>query len=239
MERSGDLTVEAAHSAREAMQRMASSHYDVIISDYQMPDIDGLQYLRMVREKDPDIPFILFTGRGREEVVIEACNAGVTSYVQKGIDIDAQFTELEHRVKQAAARLAAEEELRTKKLQANMAMDLARIASWEYDPWKGLYKFDDIFYDLYGTDARQEGGYLLSPERYLQGFVHPDDHEYVSQMILKGFNGNSPEGQLQIRHRMVRRDGEIRAMLVRAEMMIDANGNLLKIIGVSQDITER
>ena len=68
---------------------MARSHYDAVISDYQMPDVDGLQYLKKVRGTDKDLPFVLFTGRGREEVVIEAYNSGVSFYVQKGGDPNA------------------------------------------------------------------------------------------------------------------------------------------------------
>ena len=50
---------------------------------------------------DEDIPFILFTGRGREEVVIEAINNGVDFYLQKGGDPKAQFAELGHKIKKA------------------------------------------------------------------------------------------------------------------------------------------
>lgn len=77
-----------------------------------MPEMDGLALLRKVRESWPDIPFILFTGRGREEVVIEALNRGADFYLQKGGDPKAQFTELAHKIKQAVIARKASSELK-------------------------------------------------------------------------------------------------------------------------------
>lgn len=166
LESSGDLHVDTANSVAMAEKALSRSQYDAIISDYKMPRTNGLEFLKMVREQDKDIPFILLTGRSREDIAVEACNSGVSSYVQKGGDMDAQFTEVEHKVKQAVAKHTAEMDLFVKAQQARIAMDMARIASWEYDGRTHLFKFDDIFYELYGTDAIQEGGYIVSPETY-------------------------------------------------------------------------
>jgi CheY-like chemotaxis protein len=76
MERFGNLSVDTSPSADEALVKIASNSYDGIVSDYQMPGMDGIGLLQEVRQKFGDIPFILFTGRGREEVVIQAINHG-------------------------------------------------------------------------------------------------------------------------------------------------------------------
>ncbi len=59
-------------SAQEAMKIIPSEKYDAIISDYQMPDMNGIDFLKQVRASGNPVPFIIFTGRGREEVVIQA-----------------------------------------------------------------------------------------------------------------------------------------------------------------------
>lgn len=112
LEASGEFTVTTTTSAEKSLELLSTRLYDAIISDYQMPDIDGIALLKIVREKYDDTPFILFTGRGREEVVIEAINNGADFYIQKGGDPESQFAELAHKIRQAVRRRETERELR-------------------------------------------------------------------------------------------------------------------------------
>lgn len=105
------FTVDIAESATEALTRLGQIPYDAIISDYQMPVMDGISFLKYLRENRNNIPFILFTGKGREEVVIEALNHGADYYLQKGGQPKAQFTELIHKVRLAIEKRQAEKEL--------------------------------------------------------------------------------------------------------------------------------
>jgi DNA-binding response OmpR family regulator len=238
LERNGDLNVDMATSVKEATEAMARSHYDALISDYQMPGEDGLQYLKKVRERDKDIPFILFTGRGREEVVIEACNSGVSFYVQKGGDPNAQFFELEHKIKQAVSKRSAEDSLVVKKYQAAMAMDLARVATFEFDVRADQFRFDDLFYHLYKTDAFKEGGYVMGLDKYFREFIHPEDLGRVLEFMRGGCEHLSPGGYAEIEHRIIRRDGEVRYIIVRVGKIDDPNGKPLTVYGISYDITD-
>ena len=101
LEKTGDIVVHTAPSAHAALSLMKSTDYDAIISDYQMPGMDGIELLKQVRRSGNTIPFILFTGRGREEVVIQALNEGADYYLQKGGDPKSQFAELSHKIRQA------------------------------------------------------------------------------------------------------------------------------------------
>ena len=83
LERSGEFAFETTLSAKGALELLASRPFDAIISDYQMPGMDGIELLKKVRSMHGDIPFILFTGKGREEVVIQAINHGADFYLQK------------------------------------------------------------------------------------------------------------------------------------------------------------
>lgn len=109
LERRSDISVSVADSVTNALNLLDTFPFDVIISDYQMPGTDGIGFLKILKEKHCNIPFILFTGRGREEVVIEAINNGATYYIQKGGDPKSQFAELDHKIREASRRRQAEE----------------------------------------------------------------------------------------------------------------------------------
>ncbi|HOT03885.1 MAG TPA: PAS domain S-box protein [Methanolinea sp.] len=101
IERTREFQVSTANSAHEALERLAITPFDAIVSDYQMPGMDGIAFLQTLRSRGDETPFIIFTGKGREEVVIEALNNGADFYLQKGGDPKAQFTELVHKIKRA------------------------------------------------------------------------------------------------------------------------------------------
>lgn len=105
--RCGEFTVDTMTSAQKALKLPHTPAYDVIVSDYQMPGMDGIEFLKVVREKFGDIPFILFATRSGEEVLIDAINYGADYYIQKGVHQDAQFAELIHKIKQAVEKKRA------------------------------------------------------------------------------------------------------------------------------------
>jgi PAS domain S-box-containing protein len=104
LERTKEFVVDTAESVLEALDHMGNFGYDAVISDYDMPDQDGISFLRKLRSSGNDIPFIIFTGRGREEVVIEAINNGVDFYLQKGGQLKPTYAELSHKLKIAIER---------------------------------------------------------------------------------------------------------------------------------------
>ncbi|MFA6362386.1 PAS domain S-box protein [Methanoregula sp.] len=109
LQKTGEISVETADSAAAALDKFKTGTYDVIVSDYDMPGMDGLALLKKLRADGEKIPFILFTGKGREEIVIAALNNGVTFYLQKGTDTVAQYAELTHKIRIADRQYRAEQ----------------------------------------------------------------------------------------------------------------------------------
>jgi len=112
LEEKGLFSVDTVLSAQKALLKISEKKYDAIISDFQMPVMDGIEFLKRVRASGNTVPFIIFTGRGREEIVIQAINEGADFYLQKGGDPTAQFAELAHKIRQAIARRQAETSIR-------------------------------------------------------------------------------------------------------------------------------
>jgi PAS domain S-box-containing protein len=108
LEENEGFSVHCTLSGDEALGMMAARKFDAVVSDYQMPGMDGITLLKKVRATNKTLPFILFTGKGREEVAIEALNEGADFYLQKGGAARVQYAELAHKIRMAAERRSAE-----------------------------------------------------------------------------------------------------------------------------------
>lgn len=100
LEKGRGITVYTATSGDTALEMLKERRYDAIISDYAMPGMNGIEFMKRVRAMGDDTPFVIFTGRGREDVVIDALNFGADLYVEKGPDPNSQFSDIVSRIKQ-------------------------------------------------------------------------------------------------------------------------------------------
>jgi DNA-binding response OmpR family regulator len=124
LERSGKFSVDIITSSLAALTLQSKNNYDAIISDYQMPEMNGIEFLKKIRSSGNTIPFILFTGRRREEVVIQALNEGADFYLQKGGEPVSMFAELSHKIRYAVMRRHAEDSLKQNEAQLRQIIDL-------------------------------------------------------------------------------------------------------------------
>jgi PAS domain S-box-containing protein len=128
LERESDaLSVAVETSASAGLEHIESSPVDCVVSDYDMPGKDGLEFLRAVREREPDLPFVLFTGKGSEEIASAAVSAGVSDYLQKVSGTD-QFTVLANRIENLVSQSRAEATLERKIHQQEAIATLAQRA---------------------------------------------------------------------------------------------------------------
>lgn len=103
-----EFTLTTAASVVEGLNLLENEDFDCIISDYDMPTTNGIEFLEIVRKQYPDLPFILYTGKGSEEVASEAIASGVTDYMQKETGTD-QYEVLANRVRNAVENYRAQE----------------------------------------------------------------------------------------------------------------------------------
>ena len=180
LEETGEFTLATSLLATEALQRPDISLFDAIISDYEMPRMDGIAFLKAVRESHGDVPFILFTGKGREEVVIEAINNGADFYLQKGGDPTAQFAELAHKIKKALERKRADLALQESERRYRNLYQYALVGLFETRLVDAkVIACNQRYCDLVGFSTIEEA----MGSDILQLYDNPDDRKEVSRIL--------------------------------------------------------
>ncbi len=195
LEMEKDIRVETINSATQGLDQLDLMNYDVIVSDFQMPHMDGIEFLKQVRAVKGDIPFILFTGRGREEVVIEAINSGADFYLQKGGQPKAQFAELAHKIRQLVRRTSVEG-----MLQQNETWFQTIIR--HSDEIITLLNRDGVI--IYASPPIQPMlGYkaMSMTGKKQMDLVHPDDGTAVSNEFSRAFEKDHPRTPVRYRIR--------------------------------------
>ncbi|MFC6953318.1 PAS domain-containing protein [Halorubellus litoreus] len=154
------ISVVTATTADDALDVLAETDVDCVVSDYDLEHRTGLAFLKTVRENHADVPFILFTGKGSEAVAADAISAGVTDYLQKGGR--EQYALLANRVENAVDAARAERELeRTREKTAQLhghAADIAGASSRDAVVDAALSAADDILeFHVYGLYEAVDG----------------------------------------------------------------------------------
>ena len=223
------FSVETATNASEGLTRLADDAFECVVSDYDMPGRNGIEFLKAVREDSPDLPFVLYTGKGSEEVASEAISAGVTDYLQKHRDTD-RYELLATRVETAVAQHRTERELSRKNDLFRKVQDLAAVGAWEWYPQERDGYYSDSVYDIYGVDSWSD----RSPDADIRKFYHPDDREALRTAFRTAIDTGEP---YDIEARIVTPDGTEKWVRTRGDPQF-ADGECVRIRGTIQDITE-
>jgi PAS domain S-box-containing protein len=229
----GPFEIDSALNANEAFKKLKSNHYDAIISDYEMPLKDGLQFLSELREQKNDIPFILFTGKGREEVAIKALNLGSDAYINKQGKPETVYGELSDALvktieRRNSRKLLKESESKYRKLVENSLQGIAIIQG----PEPKFVFINTAMERIFGFSLEEI--LAMSPEEITQ-WVHPDDREILFSRFGKRLKGERCDSGYEFRG--FHKDGTVRWVEV-CSILIEYNGKP-SVQGVFLDITER
>jgi len=221
--------VETAVSADEGMAIIADDPPDCVVSDYNMPGRNGLEFLEAVRELYPDLPFILFTGRGSEQVASDAIAADVTDYLQKGPGSE-QYELLVNRIRNAVqARRNAQRASRQQELM-RLTEFAGDTGGWEVDLEAETTRLTDGSRRLVGLSEDSE----LSPEEAISMY-HPEDRPETRQALDRAVETGE---QVTGTWRLETVDGDERILDVTITP-VEEGGEVTKLRGAIHDITER
>lgn len=164
-----DCRVTTETSASRALERLDADEetFDCVISDYNMPEMDGIEFLERVRECHPELPVLLFSGAETNEVASEIIGAGLTDYLRKGVGSD-QYTMLIRRVEHALESDG--------QFDADVETQLDGVGIVGADEY--FDEADDLYASLYGYDPEDVTGKHWSE-------LHPDDEvEHIRTHVL-------------------------------------------------------
>ncbi len=218
--------IDNASSVDEAFKKLSTQQYDVVVSDYEMPNKNGLQFLKELRDEKNGIPFILFTGKGREDVVIEALNLGADHYVNKQGSPETVYSELAHLVSSAVEKQRAKLKNENDSLafhnvndaivysDANFIINAWNKAAEELFGYSSNEVLQKSIFDFFGKIQKKPIFNDLMHELKTTG-------QFQGEIIYQNKRGQLRNGQLHI------------------VSMQSENGKFLGNVAVCNDITER
>ena len=209
-------------SAEDGLETLYKENIECVVSDYDMPRKTGLEFLERVRQRNPDIPFILFTGKGSEEIASQAISAGATDYLQKGSGTD-QYKVLANRITNAYERLRTQQDLvETTELYETMLSNISET--------------------VLVTDSQGEFTYISPNVHFVFGYSKPEVEEFKEVAALfdeQLFDEEElqAEGEISnVETEITHKSGERVTVLVTVKQVSIQNGTRLYTV---RDITDR
>ena len=239
---SSEYEIVPVETSEEAMNLLFEDQFDAAVCDIDLGQQQptGLDILRQVRVSEIDIPVIIFTGKSREEIAIQALNLGADYYIRKSSSkIEGLYAELSHYIltavkKRRTERALVESEQRLRESEAKLAeaQRIAHIGHWDWNILEDNIVWSDEIYRIFGL-APQE--FEATYEAFLNS-VHKDDREFVRESVDKAIHEKQ---NYSIDHRVLHRDGKVRVVHELGEVTYDDEGRAVRMMGIVQDITER
>ncbi|WP_348607076.1 ATP-binding response regulator [Halobaculum rarum] len=232
LERESDrMTVLTETSAADGLDRFRDADVDCVLSDYAMPDGTGVEFLRSVREIDPDVPFVMFAETGDERVASEAISAGVTDYVIEEA-IGGQHELLARKIATYVDRRRAERRAQRTNERLRELAGVANDALWMFSgDWEELLFINEAHERLFGQPIEE---LHTAPDSFLDR-VHPDDVDRVRQAMERASAGDSQSVEYRVR----KSDSVVVWLESQCVPIRDDEGTIRRLTGFTRDITDR
>lgn len=244
LERFGNMQVSTAVSAKEALNILMSTSFDALVIDYYLPEINGIELLKILRTKGDTTPVIMFTGVGRENAAIEALNNGADFFLKKGESPSSEFRELVHMINQASERRLVGRSLGTSQKLLEETINFFSDAAYAIDRETKVIAWNQAMVALTGIEAKDivgkgDGAHALpffgKAVPMLTELVFAKD-EAITE---KNFTIISRDGETIYAWIPVRNaDGTDRVLWMKASVLHDAKGTFIASIGSVRDISD-
>lgn len=226
--------IEVVRDRARFEQAIEAGEWELILCDYNIPGYNGLSALRFAREKRPLTPVIMLSGSISPEEAVACMKEGATDYLLKQHPerLPSAVARAIHEVDERRARMAAEASLREKEERLRLACAAAGMEAWDVDLRTGKIRMSESASRRFGAEGeRADDDFSAWLEQ-----VHPDDRERRQA----AFDAMIFEGRpYHVEYRMRLPGGDVGWAAVWGTLQRDENGRPARVIGVSQEITER
>jgi PAS domain S-box-containing protein len=215
------------------MRALGEFRPDIILSDYNLPDFDGLDALKIVHELCPDVPLVEVTGALGDEAAVGLVRAGAADYVLKDRLARLPFA-VRHALDEAGERRArqqSERELRLSEAKYRSLVETSGDFIWEIDE-RGIFTFGNArVKSLLGYEPKEIVG---MPYQEILAPVERSRAEETFRMF-----GEAREPPLPVEHLCATKQGKEIAFETTAGPLRRDDGTIAGYRGISRDITER
>jgi len=229
-----NLEFGSACSVADAFKKLATGNYDIVVSDYEMPQKNGLDFLKELKQQKNEIPFILFTGKGREEVAIKALNLGADGYFNKQGSTETVYGELSHAIFSLVEKKKTKEALTQSELRWTTTLTSIGDAVIATDTSGKVTFMNTEAEKLTGWNSRQA---LQKPVKKVYNIINEQtrlDVDDLVELVLK----KRVIIRLISRTLLVRKDRSEVAIDDSAAPIRDKEGNITGVVLIFRDITQ-
>jgi len=226
----GEITIAAT---REAFEALLPEGFDVILADYHIPRLSGLEALSLARAVDPRIPFILVTGALGDERAVELLRSGATDFILKD-RLGRLASAVERSILERESR-REQQEMQSRLVQAQrlsrLAAQAARMGTWQIHVASGKIECSEEFLELLGIERSAWTGTLEA----LEALMPAEDVERLRRSHLDAVKGAA---FINLEFRVRDAWGRTRWMQWRGDCTIGPDGTPQHWVGVMVDVTE-
>ena len=209
--------------------------WQLVLADYNVPRLNFVDGLALIRAHGPDLPIILISGSVGEERAVELLKLGVWDFVLKG-NLARLVPAITRNLREAAeqrARRQTEQALKDSEERLRLTLKAAEVVAWELNLATNEIKESGPVGVLFGRPA---GFRHLSQEDFIAN-VHPDDRDRVGQ---RGGRGGAPSPDtFNDEFRVIHPDGSVHWLMTTGSVVRDEKGRQERVLGIARDVTRR
>ena len=225
-----EFSIVSTDSASKALEVLRSEDFDCVVTDYQMPGMDGLELAARIRETG-DVPIIIYTGRGSEEVAEKAFAVGVDDYIRKEPSA-AHFQLLARRIRVAVEKRRAELEVRRERDRAQTYLDIVGVLLVGLDTEGRITILNRKACEVLGVTAEEMIG-----KDWFSTYRGLEDWEEKRERFLRQMRGELPTRKYNV-SRIYGNNGEFHTIEWHNVIFRDEEGNATGSLSSGMDITE-